>query len=426
MKKSKILTLIISGLLLVLLIITTSINNSKDKPVFGNVLKDVKPAKIQNKEFGIDTLFLVKQTHLVKRNETLSKILTKLKTPYNKIYAAQILSRNIFDLRKINYGHKYFSYLSKDSSNTLQYFVYQITPINFLILNFKDSVTSELFHKKITLMKKAISGEINNSLYVSLAEQNIDPELVISLSEIYAWQIDFYRIMKGDKYKVIFEEKYVDNKPVGINKIIGAEFTHRKENYFAFSFKTNGNNEYFDEEGNSLQKAFLKAPIKFSRISSRFTYRRFHPVQKRYKAHLGTDYAAPQGTPIHSVGDGIVLAATYSKYNGRFVKVKHNGTYSTQYLHMYKIASGIQPGVKVKQGQVIGYVGHTGLARGNHVCFRFWKNGKQVDPFKQKIPSSKPIAKKYFNDFKIIKDKIITELNNINFNKNKNTSTASL
>ncbi|MCH7827894.1 MAG: peptidoglycan DD-metalloendopeptidase family protein, partial [Bacteroidetes bacterium] len=192
------------------------------------------------------------------------------------------------------------------------------------------------------------------------------------------------------------------------------------------NFKTDNKNDYEDEERNSLQKAFLKAPIKFSRVSSRFTYRRFHPVQKRYKAHLGTDYAAPQGTPILAVGDGIITAAKYSKYNGRYIKMKHNGTYSTQYLHMYKIASGIRAGVKVKQGQVIGYVGHTGLARGNHVCFRFWKNGKQVDPFKQKIPSSKSLSKKYLDDFNGVKEKIIAELKNINFVENNNTSTTSL
>ena len=295
-----------------------------------------------------------------------------------------------------------------------------------MVINFKDTVSVDLIHKNIVLKKKIVSGVIKNSLYMSLAEQNVDPGLVINLSEIYAWQIDFYRIMEGDKYKVIYEEKYVDDKPVGINKIIGAEFFHRKENYYAINYKTNNKNEYYDEKGNSLQKTFLKAPIKFSRISSRFTYRRFHPVQKRYKAHLGTDYAAPRGTPIHAVGDGIIITAAYSKYNGRYIKVKHNGTYSTQYLHMYKIASGIRPGVKVKQGQIIGYVGHTGLARGNHVCFRFWKNGQQVNPLKQKIPASKPIVKKYLDDFNRLKENIITELKNIDFVENNNTSTASL
>ena len=423
MKNSKVFTLIISGILLVLFIITTTSNKQRETPI---ITEGVKSVKKINTDFGIDTSSVVKKIHFVKRNETLSKILLNYKTPYKKIYRAQILSENLFDLRKIIYGHKYYSYSSTENSNLLQHFVYEISPIEYLVINFKDTVSVDIIHKKIVLKKKIVSGVIKNSLYKSLTEQNVDPELVINLSEIYAWQIDFYRIMEGDKYKVIYEENYVDDKPIGINKIIGAEFFHRKENYFAINFKTDNKNDYYDEEGNSLQKAFLKAPIKFSRISSRFTYRRFHPVQKRYKAHLGTDYAAPQGTPILAVGDGIITAAKYSKYNGRYIKMKHNGTYSTQYLHMYKIASGIRAGVKVKQGQVIGYVGHTGLARGNHVCFRFWKNGKQVDPFKQKIPSSKSLSKKYLDDFNGVKEKIIAELKNINFVENNNTSTASL
>lgn len=423
MKNSKVFTLIISGILLVLFIITTTSNKQRETPI---ITEGVKSVKKINTDFGIDTSLVVKKIHFVKRNETLSKILLNYKTPYKKIYRAQILSENLFDLRKIIYGHKYYSYSSTENPNLLQHFVYEISPIDYLVINFKDTVSVDIIHKKIVLKKKIVSGVIKNSLYKSLTEQNVDPELVINLSEIYAWQIDFYRIMEGDKYKVIYEENYVDDKPIGINKIIGAEFFHRKENYFAINFKTDNKNDYYDEEGNSLQKAFLKAPIKFSRVSSRFTYRRFHPVQKRYKAHLGTDYAAPQGTPILAVGDGIITAAKYSKYNGRYIKMKHNGTYSTQYLHMYKIASGIRAGVKVKQGQVIGYVGHTGLARGNHVCFRFWKNGKQVDPFKQKIPSSKSLSKKYLDDFNGVKEKIIAELKNINFVENNNTSTASL
>jgi len=424
LKKSKILTLILSGILLVLLIITTTQNKTKEIPVAGSVNKVVKP--ILTTEFGIDTARFLKNIYTVKKNETLAKLLLKFKTPYNKIYQAQILSKDLFDLRKITYGHNYYTYSSKDSTNLLQYFVYEISPVNFLLMNFNDTVSVNLYRKKIDIKKKTVAGIINNSLYMSLAKQDIDPELVIKLSEIYAWQIDFYRIRQGDKYKVIYEEKYVDDKPVGINRIIGAEFFHRNQNHYAINFKTNNQNEYYDEEGNSLQKAFLKAPIKFSRITSRFTYRRLHPVQKKYKPHLGTDYAAPQGTPIYSVGDGTITAATYSKYNGRYVKVRHNGTYTTQYLHMYKIASGIRPGVKVKQGQVIGYVGHTGLAKGNHVDFRFWKNGKLVDPFKQNIPPSKPIAKEYLNDFNILKERIISELNNISFEKNNNTTTASL
>ncbi|PJA99599.1 MAG: peptidase M23 [Ignavibacteriales bacterium CG_4_9_14_3_um_filter_30_11] len=411
--------------MLIIFIVVAIIISKFDTTKVTNTPNNIKK-EISHKEFGIDTLLFDKNSYSVKRNETLSKILTNLDLPYGRIYQSQLLAKDIFDLRKINFGNDYYSFTSKDSAKSLAYFVYQISPADFLVLNFNDTLYAEIFKKEIEIKGKTVTGIITNSLYESLDEQNVNPELVISLSEIYAWQIDFYRIMEGDKYKVVFEEEFVDGKSIGINKIIAAEFFHRDESFYAIKFITDTNDNYYDENGNSLRKAFLKAPIKFSRISSRFTKRRLHPVQKIYKAHLGTDYVATRGTPIHSVGDGVIIEAKYSQFNGRYVKVRHNGTYSTQYLHMSKIASGIIPGISVKQGQVIGYVGHTGLAIGDHVCFRFWKNNKQVDPLREKIPSSKPLDKKYINDFNLLKDKIITELNSLKFDENKNSQTASL
>lgn len=425
MKTKKAIIFSLSGLMLIIFIVVAIIISKFDTTKVTNTPNNIKK-EISHKEFGIDTLLFDKNSYSVKRNETLSKILTNLDLPYGRIYQSQLLAKDIFDLRKINFGNDYYSFTSKDSAKSLAYFVYQISPADFLVLNFNDTLYAEIFKKEIEIKGKTVTGIITNSLYESLDEQNVNPELVISLSEIYAWQIDFYRIMEGDKYKVVFEEEFVDGKSIGINKIIAAEFFHRDESFYAIKFITDTNDNYYDENGNSLRKAFLKAPIKFSRISSRFTKRRLHPVQKIYKAHLGTDYVATRGTPIHSVGDGVIIEAKYSQFNGRYVKVRHNGTYSTQYLHMSKIASGIIPGISVKQGQVIGYVGHTGLAIGDHVCFRFWKNNKQVDPLREKIPSSKPLDKKYINDFNLLKDKIITELNSLKFDENKNSQTASL
>ncbi|HIF14862.1 MAG TPA: hypothetical protein EYQ86_05895 [Bacteroidetes bacterium] len=198
---------------------------------------------------------------------------------------------------------------------------------------------------------------------------------------------------------------------------VGPFFDERKINKDHFNFEQNKRGEYFDEDAKSLRKAFLKAPLKYSRISSKFSRKRFHPVQKRYKAHLGTDYAAPKGTPIYSVGDGQIKAARYSRYNGRYVKVRHNGVYTTQYLHMSRIAKGIKPGKWVKQGQIIGYVGSTGLATGPHLCYRFWKNGKQVDALRVKIPSSKPVKKANQKVYKKIKDKMIKQLEKVNYDK---------
>jgi murein DD-endopeptidase MepM/ murein hydrolase activator NlpD len=239
--------------------------------------------------------------------------------------------------------------------------------------------------------------------------------LASELSEIYAWSIDFYRIQKNDAFKVVFEERFVDGVSVGIGEIKYAYFKHRKEDNYAIWFEQDQIGDYYDQDNRSLRKAFLKAPLKFSRISSRYTKKRFHPVQKRFKAHLGTDYAAPTGTPIRTVADGTVIAAKYSKYNGNYVKVKHNGTYTTQYLHMSKIKSGIRKGKRVRQGDVIGYVGATGLATGPHLCYRFWKNGKQVDPYKQKMPASKPISKGNTEKYNEIKKRVIKELDDIKY-----------
>jgi murein DD-endopeptidase MepM/ murein hydrolase activator NlpD len=230
------------------------------------------------------------------------------------------------------------------------------------------------------------------------------------LVDVYAWQIDFFRIQKGDWFKVIYEEKLVDGQPVGVGKILAVQFKHEGRQFQAYYFDQGSGTDYFDEEGNSLRKAFLKAPLNFTRISSRYTPRRFHPVQKRWKAHLGTDYAAPTGTPIQTVGDGVVVEAGYNSGNGNYVKVKHNGTYTTQYLHMSRIAKGMRKGAHVKQGQTIGFVGSTGLATGPHLCFRFWKNGKQVDALKVEIPPSEPIESEHLDTFNQVKERYAQRL----------------
>ncbi|PIW69600.1 MAG: peptidase M23, partial [Ignavibacteriales bacterium CG12_big_fil_rev_8_21_14_0_65_30_8] len=336
-KKSLITTL--SSLLIIIFIIITSLS-TYDIPKNTNPKNNIKK-EISHKEFGIDTLLYEKRISSVKRNETLSKILSNLGVPYDKIYQSQLQIKNIFDLRKIILGNDYYSFYSKDSTNSLNYFVYKISSADFLVLNFNDTLTAKIFKKEIKIKERSVTGIITNSLYESLVEQNITPELVIKLSEIYAWQIDFYRIMDGDKYIVIFEEELVDGKLIGIKKIVAAEFFHRNEKFYAINFKFDDQSEFFDENGKSLRKAFLKAPVKFSRISSRYSLRRYHPIEHRVKAHLGTDYVSPTGTPIRSTGDGIVITATYARFNGNFVKIKHNSVYTTQYLHMSKFGKGI-------------------------------------------------------------------------------------
>ncbi len=367
-------------------------------------------------EFGLNADSFSVTDAIIQRNETVSSIFNKFGAADSVIYYLQNNFSGVFDFRRVIAGRNYRVYTSRDSTCSLRYLVYEKDPVNYIVIDLGDTITMHPGSRKITRERKEVSGIISYSLYTALERNEADPELFVKLSNIFAWQIDFYHIQKGDNFKVIYEEESVGNEVVGIGKILGAYFNHMGENYYAIDFNVDGNDEYFDENGKSLRKAFLKAPLEYSRISSRFSRRRFHPILKRVKAHLGTDYAAPTGTPVRSVGEGIVIAATYTRGNGNYVKIRHNSVYATQYLHMSKFAKGIRSGSAVKQGQVIGYVGSTGLATGPHLCYRFWKNGVQVDPLKEKLPSSEPIKETYKDDYNKLKDEIIVELNKIKFN----------
>ena len=349
-------------------------------------------------QFGIevDSFEVIHKT--IQRNEFLANILLPYQIDYVTIDLLSKKSKEIFDVRKMAAGKDYTILASKDSIGKAQYFIYQPNAIEYVVYDLRDSVRIYKGEKEVSIVEKSIAGIINSSLYQTLQEADANPYLAVELSEIFAWSIDFYRIQKGDWFKAIYEEKYVDGEAIGIGKILAVEFNHFDRSYLGFYFNQEGAEDYFDEEANSLRKAFLKSPLKFSRLSSRYTMKRFHPVQKRWKAHLGTDYAAPTGTPIMSTGDGIVIEASYTGGNGNYVKVKHNSAYTTQYLHMSKRNAKV--GQRVRQGETIGYVGSTGLATGPHVCYRFWKNGKQVDHLKEDFPSAEPIQKKHLPEFK--------------------------
>jgi murein DD-endopeptidase MepM/ murein hydrolase activator NlpD len=282
------------------------------------------------------------------------------------------------------------------------YFIYPESKFEYWIIGLTDSIFAKKVEKHREVRQRAISGTIDDALYLSVGRAGGTQALAMSLVEVYAWTIDFFRLQKGDAFNVIYEEEYVDDTIyVGLKRIVAANLTHVGNDFYAFPYENElGFNDYYDEDGRSLRKTFLRAPLNFTRISSRYSGRRFHPVQKRWKAHLGTDYAAPTGTPIMSTADGVIIAAKYTSANGNYVKVRHNSTYTTQYLHMSKIKPGIKNGVRVKQGDVIGYVGSTGLATGPHVCYRFWVNGKQVDPYKQKLPDAKPLEGARMNTYK--------------------------
>ena len=386
------------------------IANSIEKDII-HTEAEIVEAKIEvpeNLEFGIniDSFMVIKSD--IKKNQFLANILLPFNIDYQKIALLAQKSKDVFDVRKIAAGDPYTILASKDSSKTAQYFIYQPNSIDYVVYDLRDSVKITKGQKEVKIRENSVSGIINSSLYEALQKSGASPELAIKMADVFAWAIDFYRIQKGDWFKVIYEEMYVDDQAVGIKNIQGIQFNHFDSDYYAFHFENDSVSDYYDEEANSLRKAFLKSPLKFSRLTSRYTMRRFHPVQKRWKAHLGTDYAAPKGSPIMSTGDGVVIESSYTSGNGNYVKIKHNSVYTTQYLHMSK--RNVKVGQRVRQGDIIGFVGSTGLATGPHVCYRFWKNGKQVDHLRQDLPSVEPLKEEYKEEFAVVKSELMDKL----------------
>tara|TARA_B100001250_G_C19776156_1_gene779640 strand:+ start:227 stop:1444 length:1218 start_codon:yes stop_codon:yes gene_type:complete len=351
--------------------------------------------------------FLVKKD-VVNSGQTLGEILYKNHIDHPEIAEIAEKSKNIFDVRRVNSGNQYTVICNKDSVEKARYFIYQENLINYVVFDLGDEIDIYRGKKEIKTKLKHSFGKIHNSLSESIESQRISPRVSIQLSEIYAWTIDFFKIQKGDAFNVYYENNYIDGEYIGIGRILASEFTHKNKKFYAFYYKENNNyGEYFDEKGRTLRKAFLKAPLDFYRISSRFSNNRKHPVTGQWKGHFGTDYAAPKGTPIMATANGTISSASYTKNNGKFVKIRHNGTYTTQYLHMSRIKPGIKKGVYVEQGETIGFVGSTGLATGPHVCYRFWKNGRQVDPYKEKLPPGEPMKEENKEDYIILKDSLI-------------------
>lgn len=359
-----------------------------------------------------DTLRFEK--HTIASGESFGALLGKRGIGTAQIYKIAAAVEDDFNVRRIRAGVE-VQFATGDSALFPTYFIYPESKYEYWIIGLQDSIYAKKVEKEREVRRRAISGTIDDALYLSVGRSGGTQALAMSLVEVYAWTIDFFRLQKGDAFSVIYEEEYVDDTVyVGLKKIIAANLTHMGNDFYSFPYENElGFNDYYDEEGRSLRKTFLRAPLNFTRISSRYSGRRFHPVQKRWKAHLGTDYAAPTGTPIMTTADGVIIAAQYTSANGNYVKVRHNSTYTTQYLHMSKIKPGIKNGVRVKQGDVIGYVGSTGLATGPHVCYRFWVNGKQVDPYQQKLPDAKPLEDDRMEAYKSYMSKLKKELDSL-------------
>ncbi|WPP48073.1 peptidoglycan DD-metalloendopeptidase family protein [Catalinimonas niigatensis] len=339
---------------------------------------------------NVDTLQIVEAT--VEPNQFLSQILTQYNISLGLIDRLAKASREVFDVRKIRADRNYTILCSNDSLNTARYFIYEPSRTDYVIYELSDSIRISTGQHAVDTVTKTFAGVIDYSIYQTLSDVDAPTELVNELSDVYAWQIDLFKVQKGDKFKMIYEEIQIKGERVGVGRIKAAQFERGEEEFYAFYYNQGGAEDYFDEKGSSLKKAFLKAPLKYSRISSRFSTSRLHPVLKVSRPHHGTDYAAPRGTPVRAVGDGVITKANYSGGAGNFVKIKHNSTYTTGYMHLSKYGEGIRVGKRVKQGDIIGYVGNTGLSTGPHLCYRFWKNGQPVNPLKVEMPSSEPIT----------------------------------
>jgi len=371
----------------------------KDKKVVPKEVIKEEPIIV---EFGFtyNDYLVVQDT--VQSGDTFSKLLEENNIGTFKVHDVTEMVKDSFNLRDIRIGKPFTLLKSKKAPHQLQVFIYQKDNIHYSVVDFRDTVVVAFNKQKpITIKRRTIATSISGSLSETLSKNGVDASMANNLAKIYEYSIDFFKIQKDDKFAVTFYEKYInDTIYAGVEKMESSFFEHKGKKIYAFPYKLDSLSkkvDYYDEEGKGLKTMFLKAPLDYFRISSRFSPKRFHPVQMTWKAHKGTDYAAAQGTPIKTTASGVVEKTGYTAGNGNFVKVKHNGTYSTQYLHMSKIL--VRQGQRVEQGQVIGKVGSTGLATGPHVCYRFWKNGVQVDPLSQKLPNTEPMNEKHRKNY---------------------------
>lgn len=371
-----------------------------------------KPAPVLLFNLPVDSFTVVPGQ--VRSGQNLSDILVSKGISMTKIDEISKKSILTFDVRKMKVNNPYYFFMNKKNASKAEYFIYEINPVDYVVYDLSDSLRIYKEKKPIETLIKSASGVITSSLWNALEAQALDYNLALTLSEIYAWSIDFYGLQKGDKFRVVFEENFVYGKSIGIGRVFAAQFYHAKENFYAFRFTQDNEDSYFDDKGQSLKKAFLKSPLKFSRISSTFSASRFHPVLKIYRPHFGVDYAAPTGTPVMSIGDGTVIAKAYQAAGGgNYLKIKHNSVYTTSYMHLSGYASGISAGAHVRQGQVIGYVGATGLASGPHLDFRVFFNGSPIDPLKVKSEPGLPVGKQYMQNYTVHRDSMMTKLNAI-------------
>lgn len=362
--------------------------------------------------FSLDS-FHVEKNNIIKKNEFFGGILSAYGMTANLILLLEHEAKDIFNIRNIQAGKKYHIIKKNECDDKPVAIIYEPDNYKYVVYDFRDSINVKLVEKEIELCQATVHGVIEGTLWKALEKEGVHPSVIDLMEDALSSSVDFYHTQKGDEFRLIYENKYIDGDIVGVGKLIGASYSNDGGTSYSMLYNTKDGDGYFDAEGRPAKKAFLKAPVKFSRISSNYNLRRFHPIKGKTVPHLGTDYAAPYGTEIRSVADGVITNASYTGGNGNYVKVKHDGVYETQYLHMSRFAKGIKPGTRVKQGQTIGYVGSTGLSTGPHVCFRFWKKGKQVNHLKENLPAALPMNMTELPTFYKHRDQVINRLNEI-------------
>jgi murein DD-endopeptidase MepM/ murein hydrolase activator NlpD len=398
----------ITGVVLLLLVLLGCKNetNTEQRAELNAVLPEMR--------YGIVIDSFRVEENTVKNGENLSIILNRYGASGKLVHDIVQASKDIFDARSIRVGQKY-TVMSDEDEQPLRYWIYEKDVVTYFIFDLSDSLPKiTRYDRPVETHVKHLGGVINSSLFKTVIDAGATQELAVKLAGVFDWTVDFFSIQKGDYFRVVYEEKTVEGQPYGMGKILAAEFMHRNKQHYAIRYdRDDKKDQFYNEKGESMRKRYLKAPLEYSRISSKFSANRLHPVLKTNRAHLGVDYAAPTGTPIRAIGHGTVVEAGYRGGNGNWVKIKHSPQHSTGYLHMSKIAPGIRSGVRVSQGQVIGYVGSTGLATGPHLCFRFWENGVQVNPLRIQTPPAEPMAEKYKPAYFIHRDSMLVELNKV-------------
>ena len=401
-----ILSLIIASLCILGI---NSLKSNNNQPTAHIAETETPAAPVYKFGFNLDQFHLESMT--IKPNQFLSDILPYNGIDFKTISELEQKSKDTYSIRRFRAG-KDLTIVKSDPCGKAECLVYEPNQFTYVVYDLRDSITVKEIEKPFTVCEETLSGVLETTLWDAMSASSLPMALISNMEDALGWSVDFPRAQKGDQFKLVYDMKYIDGEPVAVGNLKGAYYKNDKEHY-ALHFENEKYSGFYDLEGRATKRDFLKSPVKFSYISSRYNLRRFHPILKRRRPHYGTDYAAAKNSPISAVADGTVEIAGYTKANGNYVKLRHDSQIQTQYLHMTKFAKGIKRGTRVKQGETIGYVGKTGLATGYHVCFRFWKNGKQVDHTRMNFPPPKPMDKDDLPAFFSKKKEILDIINTI-------------